>query len=181
MKLGSRRFKRSGKKTRNGWLRESDEDASSVLGCVHSYQRGQSCRRNWGDQSNVRQMFFGFAGAVAHHGLGLLRMGTMRQAAHHGSGGSLAGHAPGDWSERNGQKSHDREDGVGAAHHLDINTARLPGATAAYPRQSSEVAESTHQKAQDLPQRALRLHREHGECLRSTSPFQDQGRTMHKG
>jgi hypothetical protein len=167
MKLGSRRLKRSGEKSRNGRLGESDEDASSVFRRVHPNERGQSYRRNRSDQSNIGQMFSGFAGAVAHHRLALLRVGAVWKAAHHRRERRLAGHAPGDRSERNGQKSHDGEDGVGASHLRKINTASRWTAIGPW---------SAHRNAQDLTQRTPRWHGAHRERVTPTASFPDRAR-----
>jgi hypothetical protein len=80
-------------------------------------------------------MFSGFHGAVAHHGLALLRMSCVRQAAHHWRGRCLAGHAPGDWRERNRKESDDYKNGVRATHLREIITAmRLAAITLMHER-----------------------------------------------
>ncbi len=162
MKLGSRGLKWSGEESRCDRLRESDENAASVFRRVDSYECRQSHRRNRGDQSNIREMFSGFAGAVAHHRLGRLRMGALRKAAHHGRGRRFAGHAPSDRSERNSQESYDGEDGVGAAHREKITTARLSTVNRImeHTSKNSRLTTDGTEMAQSTP-RMLETHRAH--------------------
>jgi hypothetical protein len=131
MKLGPRGFKRSGEESRCRRLREREEYTSSVFWSIEFHGRGQSRKRDGSDQSNVRQLFPRLHRAVARHRFARLRMGTVRQAAHHGRRGRcLAGHAPGNRRERNRQQCDDGEDGLCTTHPDKVITAPQPHAIA---------------------------------------------------